>query len=188
MAHLGKIVALVLGLVVFVFLVTWGFVLASPAPLSNRALSGFSWPVVCSTRGCITTRQWERQRTVERAFAAANALPERGINEALTTLVRQHLVRHASLKSTVTSEDVTRYRTTILNVADDAPTLHQTGLNAKDYDKTVVLAFLQQEALRQQHTVESLSELFTLLSKERFIVVLPRGLWWDKNTATIAER
>jgi hypothetical protein len=179
----GIIVALPL-----LFLVTWGWVLGQRDILDSSMARNFSWPIACSMRGCLTTTSWEQHYQARVAFAVANEQSTPSTTDALTTLVRQHLVRNAFLRVPVTKQDAVRYREEILNAKDEVTVQEATGLTLDDYDKLVILPLLQQEALRQEQSVESFDELFQLLASERAVVVLAFRLSWDKETAKVVTQ
>lgn len=165
--------------------VAWSAVLISRDPVAHPLAARFPWPVVCSTRGCITTQGWQRfhQAAVQFGQATNNQTPTP--TASLTSLVRQHLVAEAFVRSPVTPADSERYRREILNVTDAASIERLTGLTLAEYDELVVLPYLQQEALAAARHVETTDELFRQLAQERWIVALPARLQWDRNTASV---
>lgn len=181
-------VVVLLAVVPLLFGGVWVTVLLSRDPLHFALGARFPWPVACSMRGCVTTTAWGRQLSARAAFNQAAKQPAPLAAEALTTLVRQHLVSHAFIRVPVTAHDAIRYREEVLNARDEAAVQEAVGLPLKDYDSFVILPLLQQEALRQERRVESFDELFTLLARERPVWVLPRGLVWDKASAKVIAR
>lgn len=177
-----------LGLPVVLVLVLWNWVLASDDALNNPVASFVGWPVACSTRGCVTTRTWQEHYQARQAFALSSEQEPAPPHEALTTLLRQHLVKHAFLRTPVTTRDAVRYREEILGVRNEEQVWQATGLTLEEYDELVILPLLQQEALKQQNSVESNDELYRLLAKERRVVVLPWGLSWNSEQAAVARR
>jgi hypothetical protein len=157
-------------------------------PLTSGLALRFPWPVACSLRGCLTTRSWQQHWIARQTFARAAGQPEPSHTEALTTLARQHLVHHAFLRVPVAQEDAVRYRQEVLNLHDEAAVRETTGLTLADYDERVLLPLLQQEALRQERSHESLDELFVTLANERALFVFPRHLKWNKEAARVEER
>ena len=186
MSHKYWIVfAVIVALPVIIGLGVWLWLLASPDPLNHPLASVFPWPVACSTRGCVTSTAWHTHTQARVAFAAATQQDQPTSAQTLETLIRHHLSQHALVRSPVTMADVRRYREEILNIKDDKSVNDVTGLNLADYDTQVILPFLQQEALRQQRKVESASELYVGLAKDRAIFILPFGLAWDKTKASV---
>lgn len=176
--------ASLLGGVALVFLGGYGWILMARQPLNSPLARWLPWPVVCSTRGCITTWAWERQTRAAKVFASQTT--EAITNaDTLTTLVRQHLVHYAYLRSPVSVADARRYREEILKITSEEPVREKTGLSLADYDRLVILPLLEQESLRQQRKVETLEELFGGLAEERKLWVLPVGLVWDKEIAGV---
>lgn len=166
----------------------WGFMLLQREPLQSRVGTLLPWPVACSLRGCVTTTAWQAQVAARTTFNRAGSQPAPTADEALTTLLRQHLVSHAFIRVPVTAQDAVRYREEVLNAREEAAVQETVGLSLADYDTYVILPLLQQEALRQERKVESFDELFTLLARERPLWVLSRGLAWDKSTAKVVAR
>jgi hypothetical protein len=179
-------IAVILGLVVVLAL--WGGLFLRRETLNFWLARQVPWPIACSLRGCVTTITWEKHWQVRKMFAETAEQPVPTQAQALTTLVRQHLVKHAFLRVPVSKQDAVRYREEILNAREEPAVFEATGLTLDDYDMFVILPLLQQEALRQERSVESLGELFTLLASERPLVVLSWPLKWDKETATVVER
>lgn len=179
---------LLLGLPVALVLVLWNWVLVADDALSNPAASFISWPVACSTRGCITTKTWQEHYQARQSFASAAEQEAPKPHEALTTLLRQHLIRHAFLRTPVTTRDAVRYREEILGVKEEEQVVQATGLTLEEYDELVILPLLQQEALKQQNSVESNDELYQMLAKERLLIVLPWGLGWNSEQAAVTPR
>ncbi|MBI4022249.1 MAG: hypothetical protein HY372_02740 [Candidatus Andersenbacteria bacterium] len=163
----------------------WLTVLLNKDPLNSTLGTRFPWPVACSLRGCVTTTAWDKQLEARTAFNQAAKQPPPTAPEALTTLVRQHLVSHAFIRVPVTAQDAVRYREEVLNARDESAVQEAVGLPLKDYDNLVILPLLQQEALRQERRVETFDEMFTLLARERPVWVLLRGLVWDKASAKV---
>lgn len=185
---------IVLGLTVIILLpvvsvlALWGWVLSSDETLSNPVASYAGWPVACSVRGCITTKTWQSHYRTRQAFAKAVEQEAPQPVEALTTLLRQHLVEHAFLRTPVTVREAARYREEILGARDENQILLASGLTVEEYDQLVILPLLQQEALKQQNSVESSQELYHLLAADRSIVVLPWRLRWDSERAEVVPR
>lgn len=185
---LPVIIASVTAAVILTLLGGWGWVLVSAKPLQVPAARWLPWPVACSTRGCITTWSWERQQTAARVFAGRAGREQPSSVQSLTTLIRQHVARHGQLKSPVTPAAAERYRTEILNATDDAKIEEVTGLSLAEYDELVVIPFLEQESLRQQRRAESPEDLYKQLAGERWLVVLPWHLTWDKQEGKVVEK
>lgn len=155
-----------------------------PDPNLNPVARLLPFPVVCSTRGCITTRTWHTYSQLANRFAAAAGTSELTRDELLTTLARQHLVSRTQLKSPVAREDAERYRQEILNLSQDDVSAY-SGLSAAEYDEFVVWPLLQQENVRQYRNAETTADLYRLLASERRMFVFPVGLWWDKSDGSV---
>lgn len=162
----------------------WLWLVLSPEPLNNPASQWLPWPIACSTRGCVTTRAWQRQWTLKQTFADKSKAEVGSANSALTTLIRQHLVRYATVKSNVTDRDAERYREEILNIKSPERVKDMTGLTLSQYDERVIKRFLEQENLRQERQVSN-DELFKQLAKERFVLILSFRLGWNRAEAKV---
>ena len=158
------------------------------APTTASPARWLPWPVACSTRGCITTGSWERQRDLNEAFAKASELEVPAPHDALTTLIRQHLVRFATPTTDVTLSDAARYREDILNVSSTEQLQETLPLTLEEYDELIVLPYLAQESLLQQQRAEGPADLYQKLANERLIIVLPFQLRWNIDTATVISR
>jgi hypothetical protein len=136
-------------------------------------------------RGCIPSSDWltSHQRTISFARATNQKIPSP--SQTLTTVIRQHLVNHASLRSPVSLADARRYREEILHVRNEAQVKDILNEPLSFYDEQVILPFLQQEALKQQHRVESTEELYTLLSQDRAVVILLFRYRWDADRGEV---
>lgn len=182
-----SIVGLVLVVAVPILLLvgTWLWFLFSPNTLTYTLAQKEPWPVACSTRGCVTTKDWARQYMLAEHYASVAGGNSQTPAEALTTVIHHHLLSHAFFKSPVTLADARRYREEVLNVHQNEAVEKVVGVAANDYDQYVILPFLEQEALRQEYKVESTEELYTLLSKERFVVSLLKHFRWNRDKATV---
>ncbi|MBI3255338.1 MAG: hypothetical protein HYZ63_00010 [Candidatus Andersenbacteria bacterium] len=166
----------------------WLWFLSKPAPFDYAWAAQGLWPVACSTRGCVTTRDWSRQFRVAEKFALLTASPQQTLDESLTSAIRQHLLHHAFFKSPVTEADAKRYREQVLNVNKGEFLEENLGMGPEEYDRYVILPFLEQEALKAQNKVESVDELYAGLSHERLIVFLPWQYKWDKKAGKVLVR
>ncbi len=158
-----------------------------PNPRVNPLSRWLPWPLICSTRGCVTTMDWAQYIDLSDRFSEQAGTAKLSSTEMLTTLARQHLVSRAQLKSSVTEEDAWRYRTEILNLSDEE-VKEFSGLEADEYDKYVVLPLLRQENIRQYRQAETTDELYKVLAGERWMAALPIGMWWDKTDGSIRLR
>lgn len=166
----------------------WVWLLSKPAPFDYSWAAEGLWPVACSTRGCVTTEDWSRQFRIAEKFALLTASSQQTLDESLTSAIRQHLLHHAFFKSPVTEADAKRYREQVLNVNQVEFLQENLGMSLEDYDRHVVLPFLEQEALKSQNKVESVDELYSGLSKERFILFLPFKYKWDRAAGKVLVR
>lgn len=153
----------------------------------NLSESGL-WPIICSSRGCVTTSGWHKHYRARLVFARETKQSMPTPEEALTTLARQHLVDKALGDSSITLGSARRYREEVLQAKDEEKIMKATGLNLNDYDSMVILPLLKQEMLRQRMKGETLEKMFEQLAAERKLWVLPRGLVWDKETAEVKQK
>jgi len=170
------------------WLLLWASVMLSPDLYTHELSKTGLWPVICSTRGCVTTSGWHKHYQARVLFAEAAKQEVPSPEEALTTLARQHLVDRAMTNWSVTKGDARRYREEVLQTKDEVKILESTGLAVADYDKFVILPLLKQEVLREQMKVDDFDEMFKRLAQERRVWALPRGLIWDKESATVVRR
>lgn len=177
----GLLVVLVLG-------GSWLAVLFARHPTQHPLAGVFPWPVVCTTRGCITSTAWVRQQALVKTFVEAVHEPLPPEEEALTTLVRQHLVSKALLQEVVKLEDAARYRREVLRLKDGTVTRQLSTLSPEDFDRAIALPFLQQEALRQQLKLEPEQDLFVHLARDRWISLLTWHFRWDANKAEVVRK
>src|SRR3989344_5329036 len=126
------------GETVVLTLALWGWVLSSDETLNNPVASYVGWPVACSVRGCITTKTWQSHYRTRQAFAKAVEQEAPQPVKALTTLLRQHLVEHAFLRTPVTVREAARYREEILGARDEGQVLLASGLTIEEYDQFVI--------------------------------------------------
>lgn len=172
-------------LAVVAWVAAWLWVLSGAMPHEHRLSSWPLFPVACTTRGCITSAQWQQQHSRQGQFAVAtnSAAPEP--RQSLTTAVRQHLVQHAAVQAPATMTDARRYREEVLQAKDPATVERAVGLTLADYDELVVLPLLQQEAIRLERSMESYDELFAALAKERSVGILAWRYRWDTATGSV---
>ena len=178
----------VLGAGSFVGIVVALYLWVLAAPVTATPTQWLPWPVACSTRGCVTTWSWERQRSLNQAFAEASELEVPAPHDALTTLMRQHLVHFATATTEVTLSDAARYREDILNVSSTEQLQETLPLTLEEYDELIVLPYLAQESLLQRQRAEGSADLYQKLARERLMIVLPFQLRWNIDTATVVER
>lgn len=170
------------------FIAGWGTTLARNVTPQGSLATLIPWPVVCTTRGCLTTVDWAKQLVFMSRFAESlkQAAPTK--EQALTSAVRRHLIEHVDLPEVATVSDARRYREEILHLKDEKLLQETVGLPFAEYDALVILPFLKQTALQQQYRTESPEELYATLSQKRWVAVLPFHFRWDKDTARVVTR
>ena len=166
----------------------WIWLLATSDPLNQPIATAAPWPIACTTRGCITTMDWDRHVKLRQSFAATvnEEVPE--ANKVLTTILRQHIAHYAQLRSPVTLADAQRYRQDILNLKSEDDVKRLTGLTVSDYDHYVVLPFLEQESLRQFRQAETTDDLYQKLAKERKVFLLLWQYKWDTGKGMVVKK
>lgn len=175
----------VLGSVIGIAVCTSVWFYTSP-DVRNHPLAFLAyWPVACSTRGCVTLASWEEQILLDSGFSAIVGSDPVPARDSLTTAIRRHVVGNAFLRSPVTDTDARRYREEVLHISDIDFLADTSVTSLEEYDELVILPFLQQEALREQYSVETVAELYAQLTNERAVVVLPRNYWWDRESGTV---
>lgn len=189
--HVKQAIYLLCGIILIVllaFIGAWGFLLMSSKPATYAWAKSSPWPVACSNKGCLTTHDWARQITLAEKFAATTGVNKATPAEALTTLVRQDLVANSFLKSPITRADAKRYRQDVLKLTDGDFIQSTVGVSADDYDRYVILPFLQQEALLKTRNIKAVDELYAQVSKERTVVLLTKHFRWDASKGAVVEK
>lgn len=175
----------------FLLLTLGGLLIASltgSSILDNKLAAWAPIPLACTTRGCITSWSLEQQATIEEHYSNATQAEQPTEVQILTTLVRQFLIHKAEIKSPISPADARRYRQEILKLNSDDTITSATSLTPDEYDRLIVLPFLEQENLRQARHAESPQDVFSQLSKERWVIVLPFNWYWDKETAEVKNK
>lgn len=187
----GKVVGIFLIILlspVVLWLLLWVSIMISRDVYQHKLSESGLWPIICSTRGCVTTSGWHKHYRARLVFARETKQSTPTPEEALTTLSRQHLVDKALGDSSITLGSARRYREEVLQAKDEQKIVKATGLSLNDYDSLVILPLLKQEMLRQRMKSETLEKMFEQLSMERRLWVLPRGLVWDKERAQVKQK
>jgi len=139
----------------------------------------FPWPIACTVRGCITSQDWAMQRSYDIAFASKTGKSFPTEESTLTTLMRRHLITHARLQSPVSAQDAVRYRTAILHTTDIS-SIAPLGMSSfTQYDTTIILPFLQQEAFMKQENIADTNALYKKLAQARPIALLLFKYHWN---------
>jgi len=184
----GVIFLIILMSPLLLWILLWISITLSRDVYQHQLSESGLWPIICSTRGCVTTSGWHKHYRARQVFARETGQTAPTPEEALTTLARQYLVDKALGDSPVTLASARRYREEVLQAKDEDKILKATGLNLDDYDELVILPLLKQEVLRQRKKSANLEEMFGQLAKERKLWVLPVGLVWDKETAEVKQK
>lgn len=184
----GLVGAAILALgILLTILSLWAWILLSGDVFSHPLTSG-AWPLVCSRQmGCITSAAWYNHYQTRSMFARVTESEEPEPVAALTSLIRQSLVKNSLALVPISREDAKRYREQVLGMHKEKAVKETTGLSLKEYDELVILPLLRQEALRQQKGFDSFDDLFVSLARDKSVYVLSRGLVWDKEKAEVVE-
>ncbi len=181
----GKTSVIVVAVILVFIIAMLGWTLTASDPSITAPGKWLPVPLACTSNGCVTSWDLARQTSLEATFADATSAPAQSITDMATTLVRQHLVHHAEVKSPISRADGQRYREEILNLTNETAIATATGLSANDYDEQVVVPFLEQENLRQARSAESANDLFSQLAGEQSVFALHLRWDWNKETAII---
>lgn len=179
---------ILLGVVAAAWVGTWVWLVTSKDILNHPLASLPIYPLACTTRGCITSASTLNfhQRAVAFSFASLTDAPT--FEESLSTVIRRHLAKEAFLRSPVTLADAKRYREEILHITSEDKIKEVASMSVAQYDEDVLVPFLQQEALRQQHSVESTEELYGILSSQRRVFLLPYYFRWDTDRGQVVSK
>lgn len=178
----------VIGVLVVAWIGTYIWVLTAvdivDHPLANLSV----YPIACTTRGCVTTKTLLEYHKIALAFSAASLVDAPSLEKSFTTIVRRNLAAHAFVQSPATPANAKRYREEILHITTEEQLRATLDMSLEDYDTQVIIPFLQQEALREERSAESPEELYSILSSERYVIVLPFHYKWDKTTGSVVRR
>src|SRR3989344_5884535 len=83
---------------VVAWLLAYASILFSTDILAHPLAGAPLFPVLCSSRGCVTTATWVTNHTIQTAFARATETAAPTSLDSLTTVARHYLVAHASLE------------------------------------------------------------------------------------------
>ncbi len=156
--------------------------------LLAAAYLSFGIPIACGSNGCIRNAEAISQEMHDRAFARSTNGHEPNMKEILTTVVRRYLLAHASITSIISISDAARYRTEVLH-ATDISALEKLGFSSfEEYDKLVLIPFLQQQALMKQRRIESPSALYAQLAQEQSIFLFKNGYRWNTATGEVVAK
>ncbi len=178
-----------LTIIIFLFglLTSYFWVLLSPNPLRATPSKWLPWPIACSTRGCVTTWQWQSYNDINKRFSEKANLPEVSPAETLTQLIYRHIVSYAQVRPNISIEDAQRYRREVLNLVDDSRIQEMFGINTETYDQNIIMPFLELESLRQQFNAETVEETLKQLTEARKVFVLPLKLKWNQSELKVID-
>jgi hypothetical protein len=149
--------------------------------------SDFALPVFCSTRGCVTTKDIEQERTYQTLFATTtNSTPP---TEAaiMTTVVRFFLIKNTPVAA-VSLQDAQKYREDILHLTDPA-TIQPIGFSSfTEYDAAVTIPFLQQQSYMNEHGHKTPQEAYTAISQNIQVFSLHPNYSWDNQKGEVVVR
>ena len=152
------------------------------------AYASFGLPVACGSHGCIRVVDATAQREYDSAFARSTNAKQPSEQEIFTTLLRRYLLTHAATTSSVSLRDAVQYRTDILHTTDPA-IVQMLGFSSfEEYDKLVLVPFLQQEVLMKERRIDTPSALYTRLAQEQSIFLFKTGYKWNKATGEVVAK
>lgn len=147
----------------------------------------FALPIFCTTRGCVSTAQRDRERTYQQEFANAANTSSPSEEAILTSLVRRHLILHTQ-NSTNDRQQAVRYRTDILHLTDISA-IQQVGFSSfEEYDDLVTIPFLLQQAYMSEHSLQTPEEAYIDLSEHFRVVPLIFGYTWDTSKGEVKAK
>jgi hypothetical protein len=182
-----RIILSIVAVLLLLLIALWVWVLATLDPLENPLSSHAPMPIVCTLRGCLTTLTWHNHQLAREKFAHSIGTNPPTSAETLTTIIRQELAQLATVGSSITDADARRYREEILNLSSEEQIENSTGLTSTQYDKSVIVPYLQQQNLIEQRDVKTPDELFKQLALQRWVLVLPFNLRWDIASASVTN-
>lgn len=145
-------------------------------------------PLACTTHGCVWPREIQKQTIYDAAFATATQSSQPTQEATLTSVFRRHLLSFGTGVPVISKEDATRYREDVLHYTDTAE-LSRIGFASFDeYDTTVVVPFLKQEALMKQKNLTNVQDLYKDISGNHWIIFFDLRHKWDKNTGEVVAR
>jgi len=171
--------------IILIWLGGWLWLLAASNTLQNPLARWPVFPVACTTRGCITSATWLQHHQRAAAFSTASLVDIPGPTESFTTIVRHHLLTHATVQAPATLADAGRYREEVLHLNSQEQLDDIFPVSLDEYDRQVILPFLQQEGLRQLHKVETTEELYRILSQQRRVIILPFQYTWNPDQGAV---
>lgn len=156
--------------------------------LIGAAYVSFGIPIACGSHGCIRATDATAQHRYDSAFARSTNGQEPSEQAVLTTLVRRYLLAHAATTSSVSLNDAAQYRTEILH-ATDPKILKKLGFSSfEEYDKLVLVPFLQQDSLMKERHADNPSVLYARLAQEQSIFFFKKGYRWNKATGEVVAK
>ena len=147
----------------------------------------FARPILCTLRGCVTTSSLAKEKTYAQSFARltnADTPPEQSI---LTTLIRIHLLK-AFGNTSISENEAVKYRTSVLHLTDEQ-TIRPIGFSSfQEYDDSVTIPFLMQEAYAKEHNLTTSDDVYASLAKQHRVVSLLFRYAWDSSKGEAVAR
>lgn len=190
--RLARAITILLVVIIGIPLLTlfsgWLWILFSSKPLEVPIATWVPWPIACTTHGCITILDWQRQKDLTVAFATATKTDLPNDNALLTTVIRHHLVQHAVITLPVTLSDAKRYREDILHILTQEQLQKTMPVSLATYDTSVIVPFLEQEAVKQERHIDTSEALYAALASQRKVFLLPLTIAWDTHKGVVTGR
>lgn len=147
----------------------------------------FALPIFCTTRGCVTTLDWNTEKKYQQAFATITQSSSPAETAILTTLVRKHLILNIQNTQDFSNEAI-KYRTDILHFTDET-TIIKMGYNSfVEYDNAVTIPFLLQQSYMNEHNFKDPQEAYSNLSKNFRVFSLLFRYTWDSSKGEVVAR
>jgi len=149
--------------------------------------SAFALPIFCTTRGCVTTIEWNAEKNRQSSFATIVQSSPPSETTILTTLVRRHLLSNLQKPGNI-AEEAIKYRTNVLHLTQE-PSIQQLGFESfSQYDTAVTIPFLLQQAYINEHKFQSPADAYIELSKHSYVLSLLFQYKWDGSKGEVIVR
>lgn len=147
----------------------------------------FALPMLCTLRGCITTSMLAKEKTYLESFAHLTNSETPSEQSVLTTLVRIHLLRVFG-NTSISENEAVKYRTSVLHLTSEQ-TIRPIGFSSfQEYDNSVTIPFLMQEAYAKEHNLQTSDDVYTELAKQHMVVSLLFRYTWDSSKGEVVAR
>lgn len=147
----------------------------------------FALPMFCTLRGCITTSAFAKEKMYAQSFARLTNADTPSEESILTTLVRIHLLKTIG-NTSISANEAVKYRTSVLHLTNEEA-IRPIGFSSfQEYDNSVTIPFLMQEAYMKEHTIQTSDDVYTALAKQRRVISLLFHYTWDSSKGEVVAR